>query len=483
MTVLKKAVYRSSCVLAAALIVGGVSLIRAQGPEGLDGTWQGAITAGANKLRVVLEVSKSRDGIYLGTLVSVDQGGARIPIDRIDGDGNKVRFVARTVKGSFEGTMNAEKTKINGSWTQGQPLPLVFERTSEAGKRESAADMPKRASYPFGVPLVLNVPFAPVPLADGGKTHLCYELHITNWGAGEVLLSRIDVIDNEAELARFEGSELNGLLTRPGAPGLQDKRVVGPGLRAVVFLWISIENGAATPRSLRHRITSESDTVEGGEVSVVTATEMTLGPPLRGSRWLAGNGPSNDSIHRRALLPVEGGARIAQRFAIDWLKLGADGRSFDGDRKLNKNFHAYGAETLAVADATVIATKDGIPENVPGPASRAVPMTLETVGGNFVVLQLRRDRYAFYAHLQPGSLRVKPGDVVKRAQVLGLVGNSGNSTEPHLHFQVSDGPSPLGSSGMPYVLDAYELLSGDNPGMRAKQLPLQNDRVAFTESR
>jgi murein DD-endopeptidase MepM/ murein hydrolase activator NlpD len=110
-------------------------------------------------------------------------------------------------------------------------------------------------------------------------------------------------------------------------------------------------------------------------------------------------------------------------------------------------------------------------------------MTLETVGGNFVVLELRRDRYAFYAHLQPGSLRVKPGDVVKRAQVLGLVGNSGNSTEPHLHFQVSDGPSPLGSSGMPYVLDAYELLSGDNPGMRAKQLPLQNDRVAFTESR
>jgi murein DD-endopeptidase MepM/ murein hydrolase activator NlpD len=290
-------------------------------------------------------------------------------------------------------------------------------------------------------------------------------------------------MDNEAKLASFEGSELNALLTRPGAPGLQDKRAVGPGLRAVAFLWISIENGAATPKSLRHRITSESTTVEGGEVSVVKATEMTLGPPLRGSGWLAGNGPANDSIHRRALLPVEGKARIAQRFAIDWLKLGADGRSFDGDRKLNQNFHAYGAEALAVADATVSATKDGIPENEPGPASRAVPMTLETIGGNFVVLKLGPDRYAFYAHLQPGSLRVMPGDVVKRGQVLGLVGNSGNSTEPHLHFQVSDGPSPLGSSGVPYVLDAYELLSGDHPGKRAKQLPLGNERVAFRESR
>jgi hypothetical protein len=58
--------------------------------------------------------------------------------------------------------------------------PLVFERTSEAGKREPAADMPKRARYTCGVPLVLDVPIAPVPLAGGGRTHLCYELHIMN---------------------------------------------------------------------------------------------------------------------------------------------------------------------------------------------------------------------------------------------------------------------------------------------------------------
>ena len=152
-----------------------------QNPEGLDGTWKGANHNGANKLHVVLEVSKLRDGIYFGMLVSVDQGGVRIPIDRIDGDGNKVRFEAHTVKGSFEGTMN-EKTKIGGTSTQG---PLVFERTSESDKRESAAEMPKRASYLFGVPLVLNVPFAPVPRAGGGRTQLWYELHITNRGAAK----------------------------------------------------------------------------------------------------------------------------------------------------------------------------------------------------------------------------------------------------------------------------------------------------------
>jgi murein DD-endopeptidase MepM/ murein hydrolase activator NlpD len=60
-----------------------------------------------------------------------------------------------------------------------------------------------------------------------------------------------------------------------------------------------------------------------------------------------------------------------------------------------------------------------------------------------------------YAHLQPGSLRVKVGDAVKRGQVLGLVGNTGNSTEPHLHFQLMDRNSPLGSEGLPYALSNF----------------------------
>ena len=83
--------------------------------------------------------------------------------------------------------------------------------------------------------------------------------------------------------------------------------------------------------------------------------------------------------------------------------------------------------------------KDGIPENVPGANSRAVPITLETVGGNHVIIDIGGGHYAFYAHLKPGGIRVKLGDKVKRGQVIGLVGNTGNSTEPHLHFHISDG--------------------------------------------
>jgi murein DD-endopeptidase MepM/ murein hydrolase activator NlpD len=169
------------------------------------------------------------------------------------------------------------------------------------------------------------------------------------------------------------------------------------------------------------------------------------------------NGISNTSIHRRALIPAAGRARIAQRFATDWIKLGADGRAFHGNPANNANWYAYGTEVLAVADATVVDVKDGLPENVPTSGKRAIPITLETLGGNYILLDLGRGYSAFYAHLQPKSLRVKVGDKVSRGQVLGLLGNSGNSDAPHLHFHVADANSPFGAEGVPAVLESFEV--------------------------
>jgi murein DD-endopeptidase MepM/ murein hydrolase activator NlpD len=143
---------------------------------------------------------------------------------------------------------------------------------------------------------------------------------------------------------------------------------------------------------------------------------------------------------------------------------------------------------LAVADGTVVATKDGIPENVPGPTSRAVPITLETVGGNHIILDLGNGRFAFYAHLQPGSLRVKNGDKVRRGQVLGLVGNSGNSTEPHLHFHISDANSPLASEGLPYAFSSFEVqgsgwgwkpTAASTTEKRQDEMPLELEVIRF----
>ena len=87
-----------------------------------------------------------------------------------------------------------------------------------------------------------------------------------------------------------------------------------------------------------------------------------------------------------------------------------------------------------------------------------------TVGDNFIAINIGKGDYSLYAHLQPGSLRVKVGDRVKRDQVIELLGNSGNSTEPHVHFQISSAPSFLiDSEGLPYAADF--VIIGDCTGI------------------
>ena len=117
----------------------------------------------------------------------------------------------------------------------------------------------------------------------------------------------------------------------------------------------------------------------------------------------------------------------------------------------------------------------------------AVPITLETVGGNHVILELAPGVYAFYAHLQPGSIRVKLGDTVNRGDPVGLLGNSGNSTAPHLHFHLTDGNSLLGAEGIPFEFDRFELLgtsrasraSGSRPSPRSRRAGRSRSRMRW----
>jgi murein DD-endopeptidase len=451
----------------AAAAVSILSVGQAQTPApGLDGTWRGTL---GGALRLVLTIEKSPDGLLSGVIDSVDQG-SRIPVASVTLSGDTVKLAVPAVNGTYEGTLNAARTEIRGTWNQGRPQPLVFTRDSTAAPAAAppstdASAPVTAAGLPMGLPLDLRVPIAPTPfLGSDSKTYLVYELHITNMSARDFLIARVDVLTAETPVASYEGADLNAVMA--ARAGALDRRLIPAGRRAVAFFFIEVAP-PAIPGSLRHRVTIGELNVTSPAVAVSAEKPITIAAPLKGDGWRAANGPGRDAGHRRALIPVEGSARIAQRFAIDWVRIGSNGRTYDGDQKDNKVYLAYGSEAFAVADATVAATKDGIPENVPGPTSRAVPITLETIGGNHVVLDLGGGRFAFYAHLQPGSLRVKTGDRVKVGQVLGLVGNSGNSTEPHLHFHISNGVSPLGSEGLPYALIGHT-------GM-----PMQNASVNF----
>ena len=168
------------------------------------------------------------------------------------------------------------------------------------------------------------------------------------------------------------------------------------------------------------------------------------------------NGCCAASAHRSAILTVDGARLVKfETFGIDWIRLEGP-RFYAGDGTRNEDHFAFGAEVLAVGDGTVAFVRDGMPEETPFEPSKSLRQPLD-YGGNEVVLELEPGVFAFYAHLQPGSIRVEIGETVKAGQMLGLLGNTGNTDAAHLHFQLSDGPDVLTATSLPFVIDAWTL--------------------------
>lgn len=161
--------------------------------------------------------------------------------------------------------------------------------------------------------------------------------------------------------------------------------------------------------------------------------------------------PKNTSRNQtRMILPfkgewlvVWGGDAVAQnyhqdapdqRFAFDIVKVDAKGSSYKGDGTKNEDYYAFGQEIIAPADGIVTYVVDGIHDNIPGEMNKMF------VPGNVVIIKHSENEYSLFAHFKQNSIRVKIGDKVTKGQPLGLCGNSGNSSEAHLHFQVQNTP-------------------------------------------
>ncbi|MFF8833746.1 M23 family metallopeptidase [Streptomyces sp. NPDC015131] len=183
-------------------------------------------------------------------------------------------------------------------------------------------------------------------------------------------------------------------------------------------------------------------------------------PPVTG-RWSALNSPADK-------VPSHGTDMLAQTYAID-IVAEPEGRSRPTFAWLwpvarrNTDFPAFDAPLLAVADATVVRAEDHRRDHL---SRNSLPALLyfflveglfRSIGGpgnivgNHVVLDLGGGVYAAYAHVRRGSLTVRPGDRVTAGRPLGRCGNSGNSTEPHLHFQLMDGPDVRTAKGLPFT--------------------------------
>jgi hypothetical protein len=338
---------------------------------------------------------------------------------------------------------------------------------------------------PVVSPLLAIPVAAPNPvLGADDKIHLAYELTLVNQSQLVVGIDAIDVVDavNDQVLQHLDWKAVDAKLRLNSR---EEGNVIAPANSGYLFMDVTFPADAKVPPVISHRfqlsvktIKPETDGPEppstiafiGVPVSV-GAPAVVVAPPLKGPRWVIGGGCcAAISYHRGATLSINGSVRVAERFAIDFVQLGDNGSLASGPANVVTSYPYLGTEVLSVADGTVAAIHDGDPEEVPGklPEGKSVG----NAGGNYVVIDIGQGRFAFYAHLQPGSLRVKQGDHVAKGQVLGLLGNSGNTDTPHLHFHVMDGVSPLESNGLPYTFTAFE-----GEGVISQEAPLFTNGV------
>jgi hypothetical protein len=339
-------------------------------------------------------------------------------------------------------------------------------------------------------------------LGTDKQRHLVYEILLENSADVSVTIDRLVVRDaaTRVKVASFGAQALADLVFVLDPPGATT--TLPPGSTAFAFVDVRLPAHGSAPKALTHRLAlsvqppgqpSYRLIVEAAPTRVDRRSPIVLGRPLRGGNLLVADGCCSRGVHAHSLVPFGDQWLNAQRYAIDWLRLDETMSSTSvGDPTINESYLIWGADILAVAPGTIVATRDGMADNTP--PLDPPPLPLDDLGGNSVVQDLGGGRFALYAHMQNGSVKVRAGDHVQRGDLLGSVGNSGGSNEPHLHFQVTDGaggPSALAANALPFVFDRFrlqgtipdltdpEIIPPAPPLVRTRQLPLMGDIQDF----
>lgn len=329
-------------------------------------------------------------------------------------------------------------------------------------------------------PLLTRIVREPQPFrANDGKIHLVYELEILNFTTETIDLTRLTVFGNSMDTAPLLVLEGDQFMQRTvllqyhpfkRAP-LEDVTVdqIGPGQTAVVYLDVTVDSMESVPGSLINRVEIDGPPVIAqvlGESALTVSTGVgvngnqvvVLGEPIKGGRWINLNGCCDfaNSAHRRVVRSVDGKEFFPERYSIDIMEVDESNNLFVGDPNLNESWLGYGAELIAVADGVVSRVVKGLPDNKPG-ESPPFPISLSDGAGNIVILYIGNGTYVLYAHLIPGSNdHLEVGDLVKKGEKVGLLGNTGQSGAPHLHFQVMDGNSIAQAEGLPFVFEQFD---------------------------
>lgn len=308
-----------------------------------------------------------------------------------------------------------------------------------------------------------TVPTAPIKVNMQGMTALVYELEFNDFDRDDLSLTGVRVfsVDNGTLLQDISGSFLNSTF-RPRSIPSPTKDQMTNGTFKLLHPRLTIFVSAPTSSSLtalRHDLTfSWKGTdihVAGPTVQIAESSVPVIISPLLGDRWGACETSIATSHHILTDFTIGGKTFCCQKYAADFLMFASDGSLSTGDGTNNTDYYGYGKELIAVADGVVTCVLDGVPDNTPP----IIPsnLTLGQMTGNMVIIDIGGGNYAQYGHMIPGSIAVAVGQHVTAGQVLGLLGNSGNSDAPHLHFQLgTNSTSILASEGLPFLIQNYQ---------------------------
>jgi hypothetical protein len=309
-------------------------------------------------------------------------------------------------------------------------------------------------------------------------THLAFAMQFTNaWNLPATIRS-VEVVNPSQNnkptgtnrVVSIKNEDVTGqvkLLSLPATIDIANySSKLSAGQSGVMFFDVAYADSSDVPCAIALRVDTlqpenkhlPESTVVSPPLKVSSQAAIVLAPPFKGDGWVDANGCCLEiGPHRFVTNSMNGTLDPSEQFAIDWIKVDSQGKAFRGDGRTSEQWLCYGVDVLAVAAGTVVEVLRDLPDQPPGVAP--TNLTVPEIAGNHVILDLGGGRYAMYAHLAPQSVTLHVGDRVRAGDKLGLLGNSGNTTGPHLHFQISDRPSTLDTTSLPFVFESVVLQS------------------------
>lgn len=334
----------------------------------------------------------------------------------------------------------------------------------------------------LGMPLETSVQHAcvnsflrPQAVKIDGKYHTRYELLLQEVNGVDKTIEKIEIWEQSQLLVEYSGEALTELLS-------------GYGENQTAFAFITLQT-ESIPTRIDNRVSIRNGSSSSLEVRQYVVelddTAVTrIASPVKDGVWYFAELGAHE--HHAKFLDFEYAHPVnSQRWAVDLLKVWLEDESVcREDCSRNEQFATYAQPFYAVADGTVVAVYDGVVDNLPG----QVPEDLSSQehAGNYILQDLGEGIYALYAHAQPNSLLVKVGEQLTQGQPLGHIGNSGNSTAPHLHFhlvelkmdELKDNLQVFNGEGVPFTFEQFMQLD-PLPGIRTQEMPADDSILLF----